>query len=125
MKFAILTLMLTASMATALEWNTAIQYVAKDDPTARWILQDDGQGVYIRQWKSTVDKPTKAQLEAIEADAIAWSVEKKKTEESDIEKMEAQMKAVIKALVKVVNLRLPADKKISQAEMVAAIKAEL
>jgi len=35
------------------------------------------------------------------------------------------LRAVVAAVIKVVNLRLPADKKITAAEMKAAIKAEL
>jgi len=43
----------------------------------------------------------------------------------DIANMERFMKAVIKAVVNVMNARLPPDKQITMPEMKAAIKAEL
>lgn len=39
--------------------------------------------------------------------------------------MPYRVKAIVKALVKTVNLRLPADKKITAAELKQAIKEEL
>jgi hypothetical protein len=84
-----------------------------------------GKGVYVSKWNLPTPQPTKQQIIDAWPQAEIWWINKQKTDESDIEKMPDQMKAVIKALVKVVNLRLPADKKITQAEMVAAIKDEL
>jgi len=36
------------------------------------ILQDDGNGVYIKEWNLDIPKPTMAQLDAFEAQAIAY-----------------------------------------------------
>ena len=33
------------------------------------ILQDDGQGAYIKEWNVAEDKPTDAQLDALDAQA--------------------------------------------------------
>ena len=35
-------------------------------------LQDDGQGAYIKEWNLDIPKPTMAQLDAFEAQAIAY-----------------------------------------------------
>jgi len=44
---------------------------------------------------------------------------------TELESQRGVLKAVIAALVKTINLRLPVDQKISKAEIVAAIKGEL
>jgi hypothetical protein len=35
------------------------------------ILQDDGQGAYIKEWNLDIAKPTQAQLDALETEAQA------------------------------------------------------
>jgi len=37
-----------------------------------FVLQDDGQGVYIREWMSASPQPTEAEIEAAHAE---WEVE--------------------------------------------------
>tara|TARA_Y100000592_G_C5261677_1_gene217656 strand:+ start:243 stop:554 length:312 start_codon:yes stop_codon:yes gene_type:complete len=47
-----------------------IQYVGSDvDFDRDVILQDDGNGVYIKEWNLDIAKPTDAQLSAVENDA--------------------------------------------------------
>ena len=47
-----------------------IQYVGSDvDFDRDVILQDDGDGVYIKEWNLDIAKPTDAQLSAVESDA--------------------------------------------------------
>ena len=36
------------------------------------ILQDDGQGAYIKEWNLDIAKPTDAQLDAFEAEATTY-----------------------------------------------------
>ena len=36
------------------------------------ILQDDGQGAYIKEWNLDIAKPTQAQLEALETQANTY-----------------------------------------------------
>ena len=36
------------------------------------ILQDDGNGAYIKEWNLDIAKPTDAQLNALEAEAITY-----------------------------------------------------
>jgi hypothetical protein len=36
------------------------------------ILQDDGNGAYIKEWNFDIAKPTEAQLNALEAQAITY-----------------------------------------------------
>ena len=46
-------------------------------PEADFILQDDGQGVYIKEWNSASPQPTKAQIEASHAE---WEAEQAATQ---------------------------------------------
>ena len=36
------------------------------------LLQDDGQGAYIKEWNLDIPKPTMEQLDALEAQAITY-----------------------------------------------------
>ena len=36
------------------------------------LLQDDGQGAYIKEWNLSIAKPTDAQLDALEAQATTY-----------------------------------------------------
>jgi hypothetical protein len=36
------------------------------------LLQDDGQGAYIKEWNLDIPKPTMAQLDAFEAQATTY-----------------------------------------------------
>ena len=47
-----------------------IQYVGSNvDFDKDVLLQDDGQGVYIKEWNLDISQPTDAQLSAVESDA--------------------------------------------------------
>ncbi|WMM95134.1 hypothetical protein HTVC131P_gp47 [Pelagibacter phage HTVC131P] len=41
------------------------------DFTKDVLLQDDGQGVYIKEWNLDIAKPTQAQLDSLETEAQA------------------------------------------------------
>jgi hypothetical protein len=47
------------------------------DPDADFILQDDGQGVYIKEWNSASPQPTEAEIEAAH---VEWEAEHAATE---------------------------------------------
>lgn len=50
--------------------NKIKQYVnAEVDFTSDVILQDDGNGAYIKEWNLDIAKPTDAQLSSVESDA--------------------------------------------------------
>tara|TARA_Y100001938_G_C7972650_1_gene370116 strand:+ start:512 stop:826 length:315 start_codon:yes stop_codon:yes gene_type:complete len=50
--------------------NKIKQYVNSEvNFTSDVILQDDGNGVYIKEWNLDIAKPTDAQLSAVESDA--------------------------------------------------------
>ena len=50
--------------------NKIRQYVnAEIDFTSDVILQDDGQGAYIKEWNLDIAQPTDAQLSTVESDA--------------------------------------------------------
>jgi len=47
-----------------------IQYVGNEiDFTSDVLLQDDGQGAYIKEWNLDIPQPTQAQLDALETQA--------------------------------------------------------
>jgi|TARA_R100001460_G_scaffold89320_3_gene130861 hypothetical protein len=50
--------------------NKIKQYVSAEvDFTSDVILQDDGNGAYIKEWNLDIAQPTDAQLSAVESDA--------------------------------------------------------
>ena len=50
--------------------NKIKQYVNSEvDFTSDVILQDDGNGAYIKEWDLDIAQPTDAQLSAVESDA--------------------------------------------------------
>lgn len=50
--------------------NKIKKYVnAEIDFTSDVILQDDGNGAYIKEWNLNIAQPTDAQLSAVESDA--------------------------------------------------------
>tara|TARA_R100001443_G_scaffold101917_2_gene109892 strand:- start:1173 stop:1484 length:312 start_codon:yes stop_codon:yes gene_type:complete len=50
--------------------NKIKQYVNSEvDFTSDVILQDDGNGAYIKEWNLDIAQPTDAQLSAVESDA--------------------------------------------------------
>jgi hypothetical protein len=49
------------------------QYVnAEVDFLKDVLLQDDGQGAYIKEWNLDIPKPTQEQLDALEAQATTY-----------------------------------------------------
>jgi len=125
----ILAIVMVANLALATEWNTCLEYWTRTDPNATWSLQDDsnGQGVYTKTYSSTVAQPTKAQLIAIEADAIAWRANKTQDEEADYDQWTEREKAMLKFIMKQINhLRVQAGgQALTKAEVKAGIKAEM
>jgi len=45
---------------------------AEVDFTKDVLLQDDGQGVYIKEWNLDIAQPTQAQLDALDAQATTY-----------------------------------------------------
>ena len=53
--------------------NKIKQYVnAEVDFTKDVLLQDDGNGAYIKEWNLDIAKPTQAQLDALESEAQTY-----------------------------------------------------
>ena len=53
--------------------NKIRQYVNTEvDFTSDVLLQDDGQGAYIKEWNLDIVKPTDAQLDALETQAQTY-----------------------------------------------------
>ena len=106
-------------------WGVCIEYL-NSNTTARapmdFAFQEGPRGSELAVWNLPTPKPTLAQLDAVLPQALAWKANQVAIAAADIDGMDLQMKAVIRALLKVVNERLPAEKKISEAELKAAIK---
>lgn len=81
--------------------------------------------MYIKQWNSTVPQPTTAELEAAEAEALAWKAEQDKAALADLDTAEEKLKLFLRALVKCVNKRLPAGNKITETELKQEARALL
>ena len=53
--------------------NKIRQYVnAEVDFNSDVLLQDDGQGAYIKEWNLDIAQPTQAQLDALETEAQTY-----------------------------------------------------
>jgi hypothetical protein len=54
--------------------TTKIKLYANKEIDVRkdFLLQDDGNGVYIKEWNLDIAKPTMAQLDAFEAEATTY-----------------------------------------------------
>jgi hypothetical protein len=54
--------------------TTKIKLYANKEIDVRkdFLLQDDGKGVYIKEWNLDIAKPTDAQLDAFEAQATTY-----------------------------------------------------
>jgi len=97
-----------------------------DYPLVGWIIEPDLSavaGVPVKYWIITDDiisemsQPEKDVVDATEAQALKDAI----GAESDA----GILKAIIAALIKTINIRLPSGQKITKAEMVTAIKGEL
>jgi len=97
-----------------------------DYPEAAWIIEPDLSAVVgqpLKYWIITGDIiSVMSQAEKNTIDAFLLQAEKNAIEsESD----RGILKAVISALIKTINLRLPDGQKITKTEIVTAIKGEL
>ena len=126
---AILAMMMVAVTAFATNWTVCIKYLTRNDPNARYVLKNnsDGSGSFISVWHSTVPKPTKAEMIAVEIDAIAWKKNLTETKDADYDKWPMREKAMLKFLVKQINLlRVHAGAEaLTKAQVIAGIKAEM
>jgi hypothetical protein len=134
MKRYILTLVIGLTIGSvlsgnALEWQKCLQYKFQSaDPRTAWSLQDDGQGVYIKRWTLPDIQPTKAELEAVEADAIVWYADKTKDKEASFEDWDKpELVAFAKVMLDEINiLRTQAGlTPRTMAQLKAAIKSKL
>ena len=66
-----------------------------------------------------------ADFDALDPAVIQSSVDAAKDEEADVDKFDSKTKAIVIGMMKTVNLRLAEGEKMTKAEVVAAIRAEL
>lgn len=107
--------------------NTCLEYMTTNAPNSSWVLQDDGQGVYIKTWVSSVAKPTIEEAYAVWPQASVWKKDKEDATDVEYNNWTKREKAMIKLLVKEINILrvaagLPAR---TEAQVKAALKAEM
>jgi uncharacterized protein GlcG (DUF336 family) len=113
----------TADVASVLRWRV-IQITGKDQPELLTTVVDD-KGVHPA-WKLTNALPDAAYITANAATAKAYLANRSKDDKAAIKEVSPEVvKAIVAAIVKTVNKRLPQDKQISAPEMTDAIKGEL
>jgi len=122
----IVSLLFFAGLSVAQDYQTCLEYLARNTtakPGMDFALVYGGKDGTKIQWNVPgVEKPTFTQLEAILPTALAWKSNQVAEAAADIDKME--IKYVLRALVKTINKRIPADKQITEDELRVAIKAE-
>ena len=128
MQIAVVTILLAVIQGIAggaSDYQTCLEYLTTNTTYKLGIdyfiqTSKDGRTIY---WAiDTQPKPTFAQLDAILPTALAWKSNQVAEAAADIDKME--IKYVLRALVKTINKRIPADKQITEDELRVAIKAE-
>lgn len=80
------------------------------------------QGVPLKFWKrvgNTIVEMTQAEKDAV----LAAELQARRDQANDLSFQD--MKSVLTALIKVINIRLPQNQKITKQELVDAIKAEI
>ena len=94
--------------------NTKIKlYVNADiDFTSDVILQDDGQGAYIKEWNLDIAQPTQAQLDALEtqADDYEFNLGQIAKRKAEYGTAESQMENIIENGLEAEQLRIQSIK---------------
>ena len=123
---ACLCLCSTALAADTRDYYACVEYLNSNQVVVagcNFMIQYDESGRLIfSHWGLPTPQPTFAQMDAIMPQALAWKSNQVATAAADIDKMDLQLRAVIRALLSVVNQRLPAAQKITETELKAAIK---
>ena len=109
------------------EYAICIEYLTRSNPIVPpydFRFQADEKGVHLVWTNEKWPKPTIAQLEAVKGEALEWHSNKVSEAAGNMVNVSDDIKIVIKALVKLVNKRLPANAKITAEELKQAIKEE-
>lgn len=91
----------------ALDWQACLTYKFPNAPAGAWVLQDDsdGKGPYIKEWKLAAPKPTKEDLEAVEAIAVPWYQNRIKEKKADFDNWSnEELRALVKVLLDELNI---------------------
>jgi hypothetical protein len=125
---AVYFMMAMAAIAEPLNISWCLEYMTTNAPNSKWMLQDDGQGVYIKQWSSTLPKPTIAEASAVWAEAAPWKSNQVNTAKADFDGWDKpELKALVLVLMDEINILrtqagLPPR---TTAQLKAAIKGKL
>ena len=117
----------------AQELHTCLEYMTTNDPTAKFILwnDSDGNGTYIKQWQSTIPKPTIEEALSNWTNAASWKSNQVAEVNSEIANWKNTpvtgdtLKDAFTALIICINKRLPATNKITASEFKAELKNQI
>jgi hypothetical protein len=122
--------------AFAANETEGICYILKDNANITkwingdkpWSLKIEDGVVSFKDWDSILigtNTPTFEQIYAVTNLAVPWYKDKIKDVKADVDEVSPEvMKAIVTAMIKVINKRIGSDK-ITAAEMKTAIKNEL
>ena len=100
-----------------MKWQTCLEYITRSDADAHWQLVGKADQVWITKWQSSVDQPTQAELQSVEATAIAW---KENAENEAI--YEGDTGKLIQAALVCLKAENPTLKLPTKAEVIAKFK---
>ena len=109
------------------EYNACIEYIYTNynaKAGENFGLEATDKGLIIGRWELPCAKPALADVIVVRQQALAWKSNQVVEALSDITAMPDQLKSVVRAFLKTINLRLPEGQKITEEEIMTAIKAE-
>lgn len=127
----ILWFLIPVSLNAQTNLSICLEYMTTNYPTSSWMLQDDGQGVYIKQWNSILAEPTLVQAYSNWPIASIWKSNQVAEIKSDLITWKIQnvdgdtLADAFKALIICINKRLPATNKITAVEFKTELKTQL
>ena len=130
-KFLIFFFLIAVNVDAQTNLHTCLEYMTTNYPTSIWMLQDDGQGAYIKQWSSPLAKPTLVQAYSNWPACSIWKSNAVAEAKSDVANWKTQqvdgetLADAFRALIICINRRLPAGTNITAAEFKTELKTQL
>ena len=106
------------------EYNTCIEYLYTNCNAKagdNFGLELTGKGLVICRWELPVARPVLEDVLSVKDQALAWKAGLAAKEAADRPVAAATVESQIRALVVTINLRLPADKQITEEEILAVL----
>jgi hypothetical protein len=95
------------AIGRALDWEACLRYLHPEaDPETAWVVQDDsdGKGPHLAKWNLPGAAPTMAQLQAVEATAVAWKQARELDRKTDVRQWDnEQLRLAVMLLLDEIN----------------------